>query len=213
MAKPRGLPVVDLLRLVRRHLRAELGWRWLPFLLGLVPRLRGYARRFARPSDGPAARTIKRKFLLLGAIHHRLVPRIGADRANARTTELTRELVMLVQQHAYEPPRGVPKSWRTFHEAHEAQMRSGMLSLQEHDEIRDDGTIYQFHITKCRWHETFRDMELPELTELFCRSDEIVYNQYSPQIRFHRGRDAKNTIARGANRCTFIFERTGSQPE
>lgn len=53
-------------------------------------------------------------------------------------------------------------------------------------------------------------MGAPALTEAFCRSDEVVYNEYSPDVVFHRGSEAPNTIARGASRCQFVFDRVRS---
>ena len=49
------------------------------------------------------------------------------------------------------------------------------------------------------------------LSPFFCRSDEIVFNEYLPQMRFHRDDGAANTIARGAKTCGFVFERARAQ--
>ena len=57
---------------------------------------------------------------------------------------------------------------------------------------------------------SLRDMGDGALTLAFCRSDETVFNEYAPIMRFHRGSSPVNTIARGAPRCAFIYERTAA---
>ncbi len=89
-------------------------------------------------------------------------------------------------------------------------MEEGFIRNNENDGIQRGDRVYSLHITRCRFFETFRDMGSAGLTEAFCRSDEIVFNEYSPQMRFHRGHEQPNTIARGSKRCTFIFESDSS---
>jgi len=94
----------------------------------------------------------------------------------------------------------------------EAGALSYLLKTAKSREIADALYIsvktVKTHITRCVFHETFRDMGIPWLTEAFCRSDEIVFNEYSPSMKFHRGtEETKNTIARGGSRCVFVFER------
>lgn len=86
-------------------------------------------------------------------------------------------------------------------------MEEGFIATNESamaERTRDTVALY---ITRCRFLECFRDMGNAALTEAFCSSDETVFNEYSPSMRFHRGTHAPDTIARGAARCTFIFER------
>jgi len=92
-------------------------------------------------------------------------------------------------------------------DAHETQMREGFISTNENDGIHRSGERVTLDIVRCRFHECFRDMGSPAITLAFCRSDETVFNEYSPMMRFHRGPAPVNTIARGAARCTFIYER------
>ena len=97
-------------------------------------------------------------------------------------------------------------------------MAAGFIRHNDNSRIRTDAGAYRFGIVRCRFHEAFRDMGAPGLTEAFCRSDEVVFNEVLPtQMRFHRGADARNTIARGGDTCVFVFERMtaaneGSRP-
>jgi hypothetical protein len=86
-------------------------------------------------------------------------------------------------------------------------MEAGFISANENDGIRRSDHAVALNITRCRFHECFRDMGNAAITLAFCRSDETVFNEYSPIMRFHRGPSPVNTIARGAARCTFVYER------
>ncbi|GAX91662.1 hypothetical protein [Effusibacillus lacus] len=45
------------------------------------------------------------------------------------------------------------------------------------------------------------------MTEVFCHSDEVVFNEYTPDMKFHRGDIEVNPIARGTSQCALIFEK------
>lgn len=101
----------------------------------------------------------------------------------------------------------MPREWDWFHREHEAQMAEGFIRNNENDGVLHSQNQVSLHITRCRFFETFRDMGNARLTETFCRSDETVFNEYSAEMYFHRGDTVPNTIARGARRCTFIYDR------
>jgi hypothetical protein len=193
--------------LLNRHLRAPLGWRRFPFILRMLVRAPAYKATFARASDDPQLRGVKATFLLVGVLHNELAHRFGKDEALRIATAFLYDLGCAVQRSAYFPPPGSPASWDAFHAAHEAQMAEGFISANENDGIVHTDAQVRLNITRCRFHECFRDMGAPGLTQAFCRSDETVFNAYSPSMRFHRGSVAPDTIARGASRCVFIYDR------
>lgn len=184
-----------------------MGWRRLPFMVRLLLRLPGYRRRFFHPTDDEGLRVFKRKFLLAGALHHELVGRTGHEMAVTAAYNMLTEIANAVQHSWYIPPHGAGRSWDRFHREHHHQMEHGLIRFNKHSDIVTAPGSERFFITRCRFYEAFRDMGVPGLTEVFCRSDETVFNEYSPDLRFHRGDDPVNTIARGAPRCAFIFEK------
>ena len=192
---------------VNRHLGQVMGWRRFPFMIVLLLRLPSYRRQFCHATDDEGLRILKRKFLLAGALYHELARRIGQDRAFAATYSMLMEIANSVQRNWYIPPESVKRNWDRFHREHHHQMEHGLIRFNEHSEIVSAPDGEHFFITHCRFYESFRDMQVPELTEVFCRSDETVFNEYSPHLRFHRGADPVNTIARGAPKCAFIFEK------
>jgi hypothetical protein len=194
-------------RLLNRQLEPVLGARRFVLVARLLLLAPLYARRFARPGDDASLREVKKRFLLVGALHQELLRCIGATQAALLTRQFLFELACAVQRQAYFPPRGEARNWEAFHREHEAQMEEGFIATNESAVAARTRDTVALHVTRCRFHECFRDMGDATLTEAFCRSDETVFNEYSPSMRFHRGTQAPDTIARGAARCTFIFER------
>jgi hypothetical protein len=194
--------------ILHHHLKRVLGWERFVFLPKLLLSLPGYAKRFAKADDDEGLRVFKQMFTMDGALYYELRKRFGEQLARDTTYAFLCDVANAVQRSWYFPPNGEPRSFAAFHRNHESRMKHGLIRYNEHDEIVENPHMYRFHITRCVFHETFRDMGLPWLTEAFCRSDEVVFNEYSPSIKFHRGMEEdKNTIARGGSRCVFVFER------
>ncbi len=193
--------------LLNRHLAPALGLRRFPFMLRLFALAHRYRNRFARPTDDAGMQEVKRTFLLVGVLYNELCLSVGESRAFATTHAFLFDLACAVQRQAYLPPLPHSRSWKWFHEEHAAQFKEGFIRNNENDAIVSTEREVRMHIVRCRFHETFRDMGNAGLTEAFCRSDEIVFNEYSAGMRFHRGADMPNTIARGASRCVFVYER------
>ncbi|WP_410514935.1 L-2-amino-thiazoline-4-carboxylic acid hydrolase [Paenibacillus sp. BR2-3] len=193
--------------LLNKHLLPVLGARRYFFIAGLVIAAPGYRRRFRSSADDNGLKEFKKTFLLVGALYHELVKIVGEEVAIRTTTHFLTDVANAVQRNWYIPPTNSPRSFEAFHDEHEHQMQHGLIRHNVHDEIIADNNQYQFHITRCLFHEAFSDMGFPWLTEVFCHSDEVVFNEYSPDMSFHRGDDKENTIARGAKQCTFIFRK------
>ena len=86
-------------------------------------------------------------------------------------------------------------------------MSAGLYRFNRYTPAKQDERTYRFEIERCVFLDALRAMGLEEATEGFCRSDEVVYNQCVEDMSFHRGTVQPNTLARGANRCAFFFER------
>ncbi|MBT9508634.1 L-2-amino-thiazoline-4-carboxylic acid hydrolase [Rhodoferax sp.] len=197
-------------RLLDEELAPALGgWRFL-FMARLFLLAPFYRKRFATEGDDRPLREVKKTFLLVGVLYKELAKRIGDPSALAITQTFLYRLACVVQRQAYFPPPGQPRTWDHFHREHEAQMEEGFISHNENDGVLHTDATVTMHITRCRFHECFRDMGNAAITEAFCRSDEMVFNEYSPLMRFHRGGQVPDTIARGALRCTFSYERLPS---
>lgn len=193
--------------LLNRLLKPLLGWKHVPFILGMLLRAPSYRAIFNRPNDDQGLREVKKTFLLVGVLYNRLRDRFGDEVAFRTAHRFLFELANTVQRQAYFPPPGMPREWDWFHREHEAQIADGFIRNNENDGVLHSENRVSLHITRCRFFEAFRDMGNAGLAQAFCRSDETIFNEYSPEMRFHRGLDVPNTIARGAKQCTFIYDR------
>ena len=194
-------------RLLDLHLKPALGgrrWLFIARMLVLAPL---YAGRFNRSTDDAALREVKRTFLLVGVLYNELSKRVGNASALTSTRAFLYDLACAVQRLAYVPDSPAMRSWEHFHREHEAQMVEGFISANENGGVVHAPGSVRLHITRCRFHECFRDMGNAAITEAFCHSDETVFNEVTPVMHFHRGSEHPDTIARGASRCTFVYER------
>lgn len=197
--------------LLNRHLR-PLGWRRFTWIAGLLARAPRYARQFARPDDDAGHREVKKTFLLVGALYQELRARHGAPMALQITDAFLFDLGCAVQRQAY-AGGSAPLTWGRFHDEHEAQMREGFIRHNEVVGLMRSEQRVALEIKRCRFFEAFRDMGEARLAEAFCRSDEAVFNGLVARMRFHRGGASPDTIARGATRCRFVFERMAASTE
>jgi hypothetical protein len=67
--------------------------------------------------------------------------------------------------------------------------------------ISNNKKRFEFNIKRCLWHDTFREYDCPELCRLFCRNDEINFNNASKRVKFTR----ENTLGYGDSHCDFHF--------
>lgn len=196
--------------LLERHLRPLLGVRRFFFMYRLLWRAKKYQRQFHRPSDDSLMDEVKGRFLLLGVLYNELFARFGQDAALRTTQVVAYDLACTVQRNAYFPPRAADRTWDYFHAQHEEQMKEGFIRANENDGVHRSAGRVELHIVRCRFAECFRDMGDVRITQAFCRSDETVFNEYSPLMRFTRGGANPDTIARGAQRCMFVYEQIGA---
>ena len=54
-------------------------------------------------------------------------------------------------------------------------------------------------VTVCPYHNTCRAMGCPELTTIFCNTDDTCYGNLHPKLQWHRA----GTLGRGAELCDF----------
>ncbi len=57
----------------------------------------------------------------------------------------------------------------------------------------------RFDVTACPYHSTCQALGCPELTTIFCNTDDCCYSNMHPRLRWHR----TQTIGRGGTVCDF----------
>ncbi len=71
---------------------------------------------------------------------------------------------------------------------------------------RNDRKVIAWNCTRCFYADVFQEYGVPELTPIFCESDDVVYGRI-PGVRWGRTR----TIGRGAEFCDFVFYNVKAQ--
>ena len=198
---------LEIVGLIVHHVRPVLGWRTGLFLAKWIVRLPHYRKRFVRPDDDGDLVEIKRSLFPLAALHHELARELGEEaRALVLSHALALDVAVRLQRRWYlTSPK--ERGWDAFHREHEREMRSGILRRNEHTLPVVTPDRVEFRVTRCRLYEAMCAMAIGPLTQAFCESDEIVFNECVPAMRFHRDDAEANTIARGARDCAFVFER------
>ncbi|PKO13372.1 MAG: hypothetical protein CVU39_19405 [Chloroflexi bacterium HGW-Chloroflexi-10] len=69
------------------------------------------------------------------------------------------------------------------------------------DWLQIDNKAIHFDMKSCYYFDTFSKYGAPELTDSFCRVDDLTYENMSPHIKWQRSK----TIARGDGYCNFCF--------
>ena len=94
---------------------------------------------------------------------------------------------------------GGKTSLQTFIDRQDLWTRGGAL---ERDVIEQSGTRYRFNVTRCKYAEMYRDMELGEIGHLLsCQRDGTFCEGYDPRIKLKR----TQTIMQGASHCDFDY--------
>lgn len=84
--------------------------------------------------------------------------------------------------------------------------KQGPTKLNKMEVIKQDSKTYQFHVHNCMFKEEFTKLNMPELTEVMCAIDNVIFNTYLPdKVFFHRNGQG-NKISEGMKYCTFVCE-------
>lgn len=189
--------------ILNKHLKAILGINRIPFILKLLLSTPIYKKRFFNGTEDKGLFKVKKTFLLIGALYYELAKIVDKNKAKEISFNTLLDIAVEFQGKWYLSNK---RSWNNLLSEHKYQTKHGLIKYNEHEILVEDSNIYRFNITRCLFYEGFKDMGIPWITEAFCRSDEVVFNKYLPTINFNRGNDENNTLAKGSNRCIFIFE-------
>lgn len=128
--------------------------------------------------------------------------------------EVTRAVILAsgiaVQQANF---RNVEEN-RSFENLIKYQQRAnkeGSTKLNTMEIIEQTENKYEFHVTRCVFHELFTYLKVPELTSVMCSIDNAIFNTYLPEkLIFHRN-GLNNTIPQGNEFCEFVIENKEKQ--
>jgi hypothetical protein len=138
-------------------------------------------------------------------LYIRLKRRVGQEKA----FEIIRAAVLvsgLAIQQAHFRTVEERRSFENLIENQQRANREGSTRLNTMNIIERSESRYEFHVTRCLFHELFLHLNVPELTQVICSIDNAIFNTYLPEkLTFHRN-GLTNTIALGADHCEFVIE-------
>ena len=163
----------------------------------------------ARPHhDHPALRKHLAQNILPGLALYQVLLAEGNDRAAALA-----EVEQLLHASAVRSGlrktvaalKFLPEPFRLLRPVVRAAMRFGFPAAGwETDWLEDSDQRIAFNIQRCFYLDTLTTYGAPELTPLFCRMDDVVYEALPASIRWER----TGTLGRGNDRCDFCYRHT-----
>lgn len=146
-----------------------------------------------------------RERILPVAALQRLLQQKGASKEEAvrRASEIYHQEQILPGARTFRKILRIPFLWKLF-----LPLLRKVLSRSYKS---SDGFVMNFHkmnneearfdVLRCPYFEYCRQLGCPELTDAFCRADDLAYGQAHPKIVFERS----GTIGRGQEKCDFYF--------
>lgn len=177
------------------------------YLVAMPSEMRLCAKKYINSDDSPELTAMKKKFLPIVALYRLLKKKLPVERAYELTYTCLHQIAEETQSRWYLKDEPGNRSLESFRQKHQHEMARGLISHNKRQNERDADCLHYLEISWCLFYEAFSSFGLPELTEALCQSDEVVFNRYCDEIKFHRGDKKPDTIARGGQVCYFVFEK------
>jgi hypothetical protein len=99
----------------------------------------------------------------------------------------------------------LPNPFGAFRVLLRLRMKTGYPEEGWHTRWEEDSPQRQaFTFSRCFYLDVLSEYGLPELTPMFCETDDRLAESFPPQIRWRR----KGTLGKGAEACDFCYERS-----
>lgn len=131
-----------------------------------------------------------------------IVERFGQEFGEQRVADLLRDVIVDVAQTQGAALAEVMggQDLAFFADSLEAWTRGGALEI---DVIEQSPNRFAFNVTRCRYAEMYRDLDMADLgASLSCNRDGTMVEGFNPDIEFTR----TQTIMGGATHCDFVYE-------
>jgi hypothetical protein len=142
---------------------------------------------------------------VIGPIYAEMVRQLGEDKA-AEILDAAIRTAAIAEGHyfAQQAPEG-RTSMRDFIALYDLWTADGALEI---DVLEASDTRFDFNVTRCRYAEMYKEMELGKIGHLLsCNRDGTFCQGYDPNITLQRDQ----TIMAGAPCCTFRYTYKGPE--
>ena len=135
---------------------------------------------------------------ILKHVYHVLLERLGRDQAREMIDQIVRQAAV-AQGEAFAKALGRTPTLQDFAEILPNWTREDALRI---DTLHASAERLDFNVTRCRYAEMYRDMELGDLGPLLsCNRDGSFCTGYNPAITLTR----TQTLMQGATHCDFRY--------
>ena len=144
---------------------------------------------------------IKRRLqaAVIKPIYEEMVTELGDEKAQSILGNAIRKAAIEEASEFAGKAPGGKASLRSFIDLFELWTTGGALEIEVHEESE---ARFSFDVTRCRYAETYREMEMEQIGHLLsCNRDASFCEGYDPNIKL----DRQQTIMNGADRCTFRY--------
>ncbi len=198
---PDTMPRVDLWR---RELAAQLGAGPAADLLARVEARYAELYRDRTHYDHPALRDHLTKNILPGMALYLTLRAASCEEEALQTTERLLAADLARQRRLLEMLGRLPFFFFLLRAMTRRFMGRNFPPEGWQVEWPDEGPdVVAFDIKRCFYLDVLTEYDAPQLATVYCRLDDIVYEDVSPYVRWERTR----TLARGDGCCDFRFRR------
>ncbi len=196
------------LKLLISAIKKEIGWTWPAFFISCLVRTNAIFRKThwsAQPGKDAEAKHVK-KLALFSAIYLQLVEKFGQQIALEKYQRITTDFGLALQNYEFDSYHisnltGMER-FLAFRKRME-RTAADRFNVREYLTV-DDSTCH-YILKRCVAHDFFSEAGTPELTQFFCKGDELFFASAFPDLEFTRGDSWKNTIAFGKDHCEYIL--------
>lgn len=194
--------------IVKKTLKTELGWMWLPFLINCSILSKGLFKKSRWGNRSDAESEFLKPYAIVAALYIKLKNKLGNERAYS----VMRNIVVPIgcnQQNTLLDETGLSDDipMKRLMAFNDLMDKKGATQFNERVYVKTNESVCQFKIKRCIYKVFFDSLGVSELTKLFCEVDREFFIPAFPKFKVHRGSSWENTLAYGKPECNFIFEK------
>jgi len=196
------------IKIINSVLSKEIGWLWPIFFIKCLIKKKSIFKKTHWTNLKEAEAKFVKRISIISAIFLNLKEKVNKEKA----FEITKSILVPMgcheqKKHLQSLKLSNEKPMEKLMAFHNLMDKKGAPQFNTREYLKQDENICHFIITRCVFHDFFREAGTPELTKLFCEVDKEFFPNAFFEFKFHRGNSWKNTIGYEQNHCEFIFEK------
>lgn len=164
------------------------------------------ASRLKRQLPRKLSMDIKTQVAMISSMYILLKEKVDKERALSTVKAIMIPVAISVQLGNFRYAE-TERSFESLKKYHEMAISEGPTRTNIKETVESSHQKYHFRVRSCLHKGLFKQLGVPELTEIMCNVDNALYNIYCPdEVLFHRNGPG-NTIFEGNEYCEFICEK------